>query len=100
MSLTFVVSQPAGNFQPNFTLAIYDIGSANISVPSFSILQVVSSRPHAFSPSKSLNILKTSSLLDNLSLKNLMVHLGLNSTPLQNLCQRYFLRLEIDLLNL
>ena len=38
-------------------LTICDIGSTNISEPSFSILQGISPEPQAFSESKLLNIL-------------------------------------------
>ena len=35
MNLTFAVLQPSGNVEPNYMLTICDIGSANISAPSF-----------------------------------------------------------------
>ena len=39
MSITFAVLQPSGNSEPNGMLTICDIGSANISASSYSILQ-------------------------------------------------------------
>ena len=65
MDLTFAVLQPSGKFDLNDMLTIYDIGSAIISVPSFSILKGISSRLQAFSGSTLLNILKASSLFVN-----------------------------------
>ena len=59
MGLNFAILQPSGNFEPNDMLTICDTGSANISAPSFSILQGISSRPQAFTGSSLLNILNT-----------------------------------------
>ena len=64
MNLTFAALQLLGNFEPNDMLTICDIGSANISAPSFSILQGISSG-QAFSVSTLFNILKTFSLFVN-----------------------------------
>ena len=59
MGLTFAVLHSLGNFEPNDMLIICDVGSANISAPSFSILQGTSSRPQVFSGSRLFNILNT-----------------------------------------
>ena len=67
--MTFAVLQPSGNFKPKDMLTICDTGSANISTPSFSIPQGISSIPQAFSGSTLLNILNTSSLFVNWILK-------------------------------
>ena len=53
----------------DLTLKIRDIGLANISAPSFSILQGISSRPQAFSRSTLLNISNTSPSFVNLNFK-------------------------------
>ena len=80
MNLTFTLLQPLENFDLNDILTTCNIGSTNISAPSLSILQGIYLHHKLFQGQHYL-IFKKSFLCLIKDKKNLMVYLGLSSTP-------------------
>ena len=96
MNLTFTVLQPLENFDLNDILTTCNIGSTNISAPSFSILQGIYLHHKLFQGQHYL-IFKKSFLCLIKDKKNLMVYSRAEQYSFSY--QRYFLQLEVDLIN-